>query len=135
MAKFLRRPASLQHSTHLDLLNLIRGVLLARSHAGSHILLAKVKSHIGILGNEAADAAAKLPSAAAAEHDFTTPAHNPLAGRYWPAILPPPDSSASERPVTYLHTSLRTAVHAATRLGSSKPSHLRRLARRYVRQR
>ena len=53
--KQIHNPSGNQLSTHKDLLEALTAMLHARAAAGLHTTLLKVKSHIGIDGNEAAD--------------------------------------------------------------------------------
>ena len=53
--KILTQPFLLRESKHLDLLTHIRALLLARAKQGRATHFFKVKSHSGVMGNEAAD--------------------------------------------------------------------------------
>ena len=57
--RILRRPQTLVESKHYPLLLQIHTLIMQRAHAGHHTILQKVKSHIGIIGNEKADEGAR----------------------------------------------------------------------------
>ena len=57
--RILRRPHTLTESKHFPLLLRIHTLIMQRARAGCHTILQKVQSHIGIIGNEHADAGAR----------------------------------------------------------------------------
>jgi len=56
----LHRPMRTANHLHRETLEAIAGLLVGRDRRGLHTTILKVRSHIGVRGNEVADAAAKL---------------------------------------------------------------------------
>jgi ribonuclease HI len=82
LAKNLRRPQDTGEHTHLNILQQFKQLL---RDAPGKVHVHKVKAHIGIIGNELADLAAKAVATGhtIAEEIFATPSHNRSA-THWP---------------------------------------------------
>ena len=86
IAKYLDTPQTMQTCKHKEVLKDITGNLLHRARNGLRTSILKVKSHIGIIGNEAAD---KLATKATDPVQCTTDyciGSQGLEGKYWPAV-------------------------------------------------
>ena len=85
IAKFMDSPQTLQQCKNKVMLEDIVAQLIARARKGLRTRIMKVKSHIGIQGNEEAD---KLATAATdsskCSQDYAI-GHEGLQGLYWPA--------------------------------------------------
>ena len=71
---------------HRHLLEEITGRLVQRSRKGLHTTMLKVKSHIGIAGNEAADELANRAAAASHTPHTITGGTHPYQHLYWPML-------------------------------------------------
>ena len=106
--RVLRAPATLSECKHFPLLRRIRSLLLVCARTGILVHIQKVKSHIGVSGNEAADAGAALaleyPSTC--HYDFSNMDVNYFASLpAWPCVRqsptqPSPLTSALARAAT-----------------------------------
>ena len=84
IAKYMNSPQTLQQCKHKVMLEVIVAQFLARAKKGLQTKILKVRSHIGIQGNEEAD---KLATAATnsskCSQEYAT-GHEGLQGLYWP---------------------------------------------------
>ena len=124
----LREPHSLAGHPHEQLVISTVAKMVRRANQGIRTRILKVKAHSGIIGNEKADKAAKAAAQPDAEHDYETPAHKPFAGQWRPSFLEPPaaphegadvQGPTVPRAVANLNATLRKAVHASTKTGTS----------------
>jgi len=105
--KQLRHPMLHSHHIHGTLLKII--IDIAKRFQDSEcppIHLYKVKAHVGIIGNECADAIAKLSAQCDTGHDTFFPIEgNPYKHRYWLAATaqPPSHNAPSARPAAATH--------------------------------
>ena len=109
IAKYLDTPQTMQTCKHKEVLKDITGNLLHRARDGLCTSILKVKSHIGIRGNEAAD---KLATKATDPLQCTTDyciGSQGLEGKYWPAV---------EKEKTNSDGSTRTEMHLVGNLTS-----------------
>jgi hypothetical protein len=121
--RILRRPGK-ETGVHKDLLLRIAKLVLDRARDGRQTSILKVKSHMGIAGNEAADKAAKVAADDPDQATLKTPARHPFRDKWWPAHTPstpqvedPPP--ATPRAVSNLGKQLKATVRQANKLGSS----------------
>ena len=109
--RILDSPWTLKERKHFQLLNNILDALRARSEAGGKTHIYKVKSHCGVIGNEAADKgaveAAKRPEIA----DVIDQSENdPYSHRTWAAQNPDPSpDDEAPGPLRYF-SSLRDGI-------------------------
>ena len=113
IAKYLHTPQSLQQCKHKAILEDIVLKLLQRARVGLITEIVKVKSHIGIMGNEAAD---KLATTAtdplACTHDYNK-GSNGLEGSYWPCHnVESKNKDGSTRTDVWLVGNLTSAIKA-----------------------
>jgi ribonuclease HI len=112
--RILDSPWTLRESKHFQLLNNILDALRARAEAGGKTHIYKVKSHCGVVGNEAADKGA----VAAAQNPNTTQVkdeseNDPYSRRTWAALNPDPSQGDSDpKPLRYV-PSLRDGIKRA----------------------
>ena len=88
--KQIHNPRGNQYNTHKELLKAIALELLRRAQTGLCTEIIKVKSHIGIEGNEVADKlanAAQEPDACDVSYDVGHLAHQ---GEHWPVLIAHP---------------------------------------------
>ena len=88
--KQIHNPRGNQYNTHKELLKAIALALLRRAQNGLCTEIIKVKSHIGIEGNEVADKlanAAREPDACDVSYDVGHLAHQ---GEHWPVLIAHP---------------------------------------------
>jgi len=103
--RVLRAPSTLLENKHFPLLRRIRLLLLTGARSGVLVHFQKVKSHIGISGNEAADVGAALALAAdprTCHYNFTNLDINYLASLpAWPCVKhsPHPPNPFSPTPL------------------------------------
>ena len=124
--RILRRPDT-ETGMHKELLLRIATLILQRAQSGHHTSILKVKSHIGIVGNEAADRAAKAAADNPQQTVLQTPASNPFLGKWWPVRTPvPQDAGKATEPgsqdrkvVSNLGKGLKSTVGKSTKLGKS----------------
>ena len=96
--------------------------LVRRANCGWDTRILKVPAHTNITGNEDADKAAKEAAQLGEDCDYTTPAHKPFAGQWWPAFWEPlRGGSETEKlcAVANLKGALSRHLHATLRTGSS----------------
>lgn len=94
--RVLRLPHTVKENKHYPMLLAIRSLVLYRAGAGLSTHLQKVKSHIGVIGNEAADAGAKaaLQNPAACSYDLADIDNSYLSSLpAWPCYVPPTDAA------------------------------------------
>ena len=110
ISKYLDNPQDLQLCKHKVLLEEIADKLLQRAARGYYTTLIKVKSHIGIIGNEEADKLAFL----AAKQDYCdiklTRGNEGLQGVYWPCIK---QASDQDGEATFKLSNLQGAIKTA----------------------
>jgi hypothetical protein len=121
--RILRRPGK-ETGVHKDLLLSIAKLILDRARNGRKTSILKVKSHIGIAGNEAADKAAKRAADSPDQATLETPASHPFRNKWWPAHTSSMPQAEDEplptpRAVSNLGKQLKATVRQATKLGSS----------------
>jgi ribonuclease HI/exonuclease III len=103
--RILNEPWTLRESKHYELLHSILNALRARAEAGGKTHIYKVKSHVGVKGNEGADEAAVQAARevqAQKPEDPPNPNHvqelsnnDPYAQRVWASYLPTPTKGNS----------------------------------------
>ena len=121
----LRSPSSTADDCHRPLLEAIRHEIMQRAQAGDETILLKVKSHIGIYGNEMAD---KLANKAAYECCMNRHFDHDLSNDYTHTIQiqtaeGPAETKACIRGLDD-HGSLIKALHDKHKLGQSKQDSL-----------
>jgi hypothetical protein len=125
----LRRPHTLRHAKHRDLIIGIIGCVKQRA-SGSYITqFIKVKSHTGIKGNELADSIAKaavdISSQELTAHDVSI-GNDPYATMFWLSSANSDDNaSAQPLPHRYVHNlkqDLATRVYNTQGLAGTNES-------------
>ena len=126
--KHLRAPAQTKDDCHRPLLQAITNLIVERAKAGLITKIMKVKSHIGIHGNEMAD---KLASEAAEEctkarHFDCDVSHEyceSFKDKFWihleVEVSTPTGASKKLESLKDLHSCLSQRLHAKYKLGSS----------------
>ena len=118
--KQIHNPRGNQYNTHRELLRPIASALLHRAQTGLRTDIIKVKSHIGIEGNEVADKlanAARDPSACDVSDDIGNLAHQ---GEHWPMLIAHPRKvikQPEDRMASNLQASLMKRNETVTPIG------------------
>ena len=124
IAKYLDTPQALQQCKHKAILKDIIELLLDRARSGARTHILKVKSHIGIKGNEEADKLATeavKPEGCSEEY---TIGREGLHGLHWPTInIDKPNSDGTHRTEEHmtgnLNAALKRAVHHECQAGNA----------------
>ena len=113
----IRVPERNLESKHRILISEIASLLLTRARNGAQTSLIKVKSHIGIIGNEKADELANRAANADGKLKSRLPrvdiGNVAFEGLFWPGTIP--NSSASENAGLYTVSNLKIALKDASR--------------------
>ena len=129
----LRSPSSTVDDCDRPLLEAIGHEIMQRAQAGDETNLLKVKSHIGIQGNEMAD---KLANGAADlccmsrqfDHDLSSDYTQPFKDKFWfqhtIQIQTAKGPAKTKACIRDLHDSLRKDLHDKPKLGQSKKKSL-----------
>ena len=124
IARMMNRPHTLLECKHVDLLSNIVSALGARALAGHCTAIYKVKAHAGVLGNELADAAAKLAGKKTDPDDFyhvENSDNDPRSKGAWCSAPPPPREGETQDPsppAQHLGNLTRAVKDAAKRAGA-----------------
>ena len=129
IAKHLRNPALTKNDCHQPMLTAIVQLLMTRAQANLKSTLMKVKSHIGIKGNEMADKLANQAAHHAATDgnfnmDVSQDHLEDFKDKYWPKHKVTQQNGRGEE-VTHwqnvrdLKTSLKDVIHDKLKLGQS----------------
>jgi ribonuclease HI len=125
--KILHRPHLLRHSKYRPQLERMAAVLRNRCLNNCPTHIGKVKSHIGIRGNEAADKAAGQ-AAITPSHDFTDTSENQIyKTMYWPSITKTTDGDTTHYMVSNLNKALKTHIHPTCNTGFSRETEYAKL--------
>ena len=126
--KHLRALAQTKDDCHRPLLQAITNLIVERAKAGLITKIMKVKSHIGIHGNEMADrlaneAAEECTKARHFDHDVSQEYCEPFKDKFWiqqeVQVPTPTGASKTLESLRDLHSCLSQRLHAKYKLGSS----------------
>ena len=126
IAKHLRLPSATKDDCHRPLVDEIARLIVQRARAGVETSIVKVKSHIGINGNEMADKLANEAaeaSSTACDYDLSRMYTEPFQDKFWPQqvtqVRTTTGSILQKKYVRDLDDSLQQAVHDKHKLGLS----------------
>ena len=126
IARHLRDPASTRNDCHRPLVHEICKLLLQRARAGVRTDIVKVKSHIGIHGNEMADKLANEAAEARDMHwdfDLSHDFSEPFRDNFWPKqtteVHTATETVLQKKYVRDLNDALKQSVHDKHKLGMS----------------